>query len=86
MNFCSCSETAIDFDAGNDFVRKTDKSIGVFCYVMVNIKHTIFQLSVNMLFIDSTWHSTMSRTTRLYIFLGMKNINQLAEHDLEYIL
>ena len=53
---------------------------------MINIKHTIFQLSVNMLFIDSTWHSTMSRTTQLYIFLGMKNINQLAEHDLEYIL
>ena len=56
------------------------------CYVMVNIKHTIVQLSVNMFFIDSTWYYTMSRTTRLYIFLGMENINQLAEHDSEYIL
>ena len=62
------------------------KDIVSVCYVMVNIKHTIFQLSVNMFFIDSTWHSTMSRTTRLYIFLEMKNINQLGEHDLEYIL
>ena len=48
---------------------------------MVNIKHTIFQLSVNMFFfIDSTWHSIMSRTTRLYIFLEMKTINQFRIH------
>ena len=52
---------------------------------MVNIKHTR-SLSVNMFFIDSTWYYAMSRTTRLYIFLGMENINQLPEHDSEYIL
>ena len=53
---------------------------------MVNIKHNLSTIGEHVFFIDSTWHSTMSRTTRLYIFLGMKNINQLAEHDSEYIL
>ena len=39
-----------------------------------------------MFVIDSTCYYTMSSTIRLYIFLGKKNINQLAEHDSEYIL
>ena len=46
------------------------KDIVSVCYVMVNIKHTIFQLSVNMFFL------LIPRMTRLYIFLEMKNINQ----------
>ena len=49
-------------------------------------KHNLSTIDEHVFFTDFTWHSTMSRTTRLYIFLEMKNINQLAEHDLEYIL